>query len=730
MNKMYRWKAVCGFVLAALFTSGLLAAPPAVENFCILHISDLHIDPLTRTAKMPTGEEGARSTAAIAWICKEAQQPQKLDSLGITTPPPAFVIATGDVTEYGVIDRTWQHLESLFKPMGIPFYVTPGNHDNTWTAMTAILRKRYGGDHYSFDKFGCHFVCVDSAGIQEPLPCLEARTLHWLREDLARVPKDRPVFIFQHHPLSTTEFSTPFEQLRFLEVLREHNVVLLLMGHGHGVSKQRWNTVDSVMGGSTFGPNTGYSIISVMDGVLRVVYRYQDEKKPMQKVLEKPIARPEYPGIELLRPKAGWVSSGTAVPVIVRLDGEASQVKMTADIDASKENQGPLQLRDRVYSGMIPTRGLLPGRHFVQVKAEGLPGESNRAVEFIYQPSGAKAYLPIAELTAGMKAGPLVVDSGCIVATTDGRVIHVPTSEVSLAKGAVGARPAKKPALRTLCDTKVEIIHSPALVDGTLYFSAAEEGVFSIGLDGKLNWKRPVGAVVYGTPAIMGDAVYVGDMQGFVHSIDRKTGKLNWSKPHALFSIEMPLVAKDGVLYFGAWDGFLYAVNAADGSLKWKQPGPTRKSRYHAPADCSPVIVGDTLFVTDRGYLLGAYTLDGKYKGDIANNIAAIGPTADGKGFYARGLSNGITRYNAEGKAVWTQKVAMGRFPCPPVEAAGRVYACSNKGVLNALDAATGEVLWQYQVAPQLHVMAPVAADAEGNVYVAGMDGTVTVVRN
>ena len=110
--------------------------------------------------------------------------------------------------------------------------------------------------------------------------------------------------------------------------------------------------------------------------------------------------------------------------------------------------------------------------------------------------------------------------------------------------------------------------------------------------------------------------------------------------------------------------------------------------------------------------------------------MAAVGLSEDGKSFYARSTSKGLTRYDAGGKPVWSNPVSLGRFPVGPTEVGGKVYVCSNRGLLTVHDADTGEVLWRYQVTPQLHVMAPVAADAEGNACVAGMDGTVTRVRH
>ena len=139
--------------------------------------------------------------------------------------------------------------------------------------------------------------------------------------------------------------------------------------------------------------------------------------------------------------------------------------------------------------------------------------------------------------------------------------------------------------------------------------------------------------------------------------------------------------------------------------------------------------IGDRLFVTDRAYRFGSYRLsDGEYLGEIAKDVAAIGLTQDGQGIYARGLSKGLSRYDAQGKQAWTNPVEMGRFPVAPFEVAGRVYACSNRGLLTVHDAGSGKVLGEYQVTPDLHVMAPVTADADGNAIAVGMDGSATQV--
>lgn len=700
------------------------ATAPVVENFCFVQVSDIHISP------QPIGEPDpgdGRSAEVIAWVCDEIKQPQRLPN-GMTAPPPAFVAATGDLVEYGTIGRTWSHFEALWKPLSVPLYLVAGNHDNTWHSVTPYLRKRHGGDHYSFDRFGCHFAMIDSASLQEPVPSLEARTLNWLRADLERVPAETPVFVFQHHPLGTNEFATPLEQIRFLELLRGRNVTLLLMGHGHGVRAERWNGLDSVMGGSTFGPNSGYSIVSVLDGILRVTYRYKDTEKPMKVLLEKPIHRSSGPELRWGSAPVAPVDGILPIRGIQVAGAEVSAI--TADVDGLEGFRGDLKREADGWHLDLPLRGLLPGLHYIRIEATAGGSRLDRAATFLYEPksesssaSGREPARPsfrVAMLPAGVKAEPVPIEGGWAVATTAGRIDRI----------------SYQGEVTSLLNIGVEILHAPVIADGVMYFSAAELGVCAAALDGRMLWTRPVGAAVYGRPAVKGDRVFVGDLEGFLHAIDRRTGTIEWSKRHATFGIEMPVVEHGGMLYFGAWDGYVYAIDGREGALKWRQRGPAGQtgerllmSRYYAPADCPPVLAGDRLFVCDRSYRLGSYSLTGEYLGLIAENTAAIGATEDRAGILSRGLERGLTRYDSTGRRIWSADVPTGRFPCPPTAVGGRVFACSNLGELSVIDARDGQLLARCQAAPRLHVMAPAAADPAGRVMVAGMDGTLSILE-
>lgn len=722
-------------MIAALW--GASAAAGAVEDFCFLQVSDLHVGPYARGNPKPGKAD--RSVREIAWFCEQAHRPQPLTAEGGTTPRPSFVIATGDLTEYGVIHATWDHFEAFFKPLDLPLYVSPGNHDNTWTNMQPIMRRRHGGDHYSFDRFGCHFVNINTATPQEPVPSLEQRTLTWLADDLREVAPETPVFIFCHHPLSSREFAYPIEQLQFLDVLEGHNVALLLMGHGHSARHERWSTLDSVMGGTTYNPRpndprAGYAIVSVVDGTLRVGYRHLSPDRGFNMVFTKPITPAKVPSLELIEPRQenvhgrkAIVATGASVRLRIRVANGAAE-SATASIDNEDnrkcELHGPNNnARKPVLTGNVDCSKLSPGWHYVRLQAAVGGYELDEAIPLLV-PAPPSLRVAATRLSAGIKAAPLVLDDdNIVVATTAGTLEHISFA-------------AAEPRRKHLLDTEVEILDAPAMRDGRLYVSAAENGVYCVGLDGDVLWRHDVGEAVIGTPALDDRSVYVGDLEGNVHRINRQSGEIEWSTHHADFSIEQPLTLHEGVLYFGAWDGFVYAVHTIDGKQKWKSRGPAGhlpetkyRSRYYAPADCAPIVLGDRIYVCDRSYRLGGYGLDGAFLGQLSAGVAAISPTANRDGFYARGSNEGLTCYDATGMQRWSHPLALGRFPAG-VAATGRfVFACSNRGSVSCHDSTNGKALWTYEATPDLHVMAPVSCSTQDAVFVAGMDGTVTRIR-
>src|SRR5690606_10400466 len=166
-------------------------------------------------------------------------------------------IHTGDVFEYSLVDETWEDFTLATAEMQCPLCYVAGNHDNTWGEINNQSRESFGGDNFSFDYGDYHFICLNSAGLLEPLPYFDRATLDWLRADLDHTPQDRLLFLAMHHPLTDNAgYASEFEKLRLWNLLKGRRIALIMDGHWHIVHCKQWQQIDRVNGGATFGPHT------------------------------------------------------------------------------------------------------------------------------------------------------------------------------------------------------------------------------------------------------------------------------------------------------------------------------------------------------------------------------------------------------------------------------------------------------------------------------------------
>ena len=737
--------------LLALLLTALTAARAPAEDFAFVHISDIHVSPHLLRSGPP---EPLRGGDTIAWICRETAGPQQPGPLGITTPAPALAIATGDLTEYGVIDDTWELFEQAFRPLPCPLYVVPGNHDNTWVALYHVMRRRHGGENYSFDRFGCHFVCICSASPQEPVPTIDGKTRAWLRRDLGAVRPGTPIFVALHHPPDSNELANRAEYDTLIDLLRDHNVVLLLYGHGHGVSHQNFDGIDGIMGGSTFGNNAGYALVSVQNDTLYAAYRYHApaDGREWQPLLTRPLKRsPPQRLFQITAPLPGRVIRDRTLRLVLDLPAPlAGPPVLRADIDGTEARAAPLADAPPVdgrqrLAWEVELAALSPGRHLLSVRLRGSDGAYDlRTTDFFFRdgPLWSRA------LPAAVKAGPLVADERVYVARTDGvlSALDRRTGE-TVWEYATGGEILGTPAWSEEPDSGRRL----------LVFGSGDGKVYALDDSGRALWTFDAAVPVYGAPLVADGTVYIGDNGGRMHALDVLSGRRRWTFERADYAIECRPCVWGELLVFGAWDGYLYALHTGDGRPAWKVWGPKSSAggaaRYYAPADCGPVVLRGTgipparspggsaarpgqsgpaanaLFVCDRGYILATFQPDGSPGQRLAENIAAIAPDTAGQYLYCRSTTDRVLKFDAAGNRLWESSVPAGRFPIPPTERGDAVYVCSNRGLLSVLDAGDGSVRWQYQVTCGFYVMAPVAVAEDRTCYVAGMDGTVTALR-
>ncbi len=707
------------------------AAAEEARRFSLLHFTDIHVGPYL-AKDGPTGP--VRGHETLAWLCAEAGRPQAV-AADWTAPPPAAAIATGDLTEFGVIDDTWGAFERALAALPCPLHVLPGNHDNTWTAMYAILRARHGGTNHSFAVGGCHFVCLSSASPQEPVPTLDAATRAWLRADLERLPPHTPVFVALHHPLYSAEFANPAEQATLIDLLRDYNVVLLLYGHGHRVEARDNGGLPGVMGGATFGKNAGYGLLVVEGDRVRYAYRYHRALATQPAEREQPEWEPVWEGripavtpprvLDITAPAADASAADETLVVTLKLrDPARARDGLIASVAVDEHAPCDVALTADTVTARVSLTGLDPGAHLLHVRVRPADADSQRTAPLdvrtrVFQVARPEVRVRWRQtLPAAVKAGPVVVDGHLIVARND---------------GVVAAHDRRSGAMQWSVSTGGEVLATPAWADGLVVFGSGDGRVYAVDEHGTERWRFDAGAPVYGEPRIADETVYIADNAGRLHALRLADGARRWVFERADFGSEGRPEIWGDLVVFGAWDGYLYALGRADGRLRWRSAGPKSSegggaARYYAPADCGPVASGDALLVCDRGYVLGLYDRAGRLAEKHPLKVAALAPTGDGRGAWARTVEARVLRLNEWGAVDRVIEAPAGRFPVPPTAAGGRLYVCSNRGQLNVFDAADGRKLWTYQATPGFFVMAPVAVDDVGVCYVAGMDGTLVAV--
>lgn len=302
--------------------------------------------------------------------------------------------------------------------------------------------------------------------------------------------------------------------------------------------------------------------------------------------------------------------------------------------------------------------------------------------------------------TANIGSGFAVADGTAWYTTTSGKVCALSTADGSV---------------RWTKTFDGKIWATPALGSGTLVFTTSNGTVYAMDAEsGAGIWEYP-GSSKVASPAIYGDAVYVGSSDGAFRALNLSDGKLKWRCTGiAGFCDATPYVDKSQVVA-GAWGGGLYSMDAASGKLQWKWTGPT--SYLLAPGACPPLKTGNKIFVAspDRN----TYCVDAG-KGTIVYSVEggreSIAMSADGAVLYVKNIeTTAFAMKTSDGSKLWEVETGLGKdIGSSALCAVGDlVLIPSDKGYILALDAATGDIRWKHKVG--LGLVNPLSAWVESN---------------
>lgn len=146
---------------------------------------------------------------------------------------PEFVLSVGDFIRGNSADRAglekeWAEFDAELKPLKVPFFFVPGNHDINNDVMRDVWKKRSGVASYCFLYKNVLFLALDSTG--EKGDVIPEYQIEAVRAALEKYPQPRWTFVFLHHPLWLYDTPNGFPRIEKLLVGRKHTVIA---GHFH-----------------------------------------------------------------------------------------------------------------------------------------------------------------------------------------------------------------------------------------------------------------------------------------------------------------------------------------------------------------------------------------------------------------------------------------------------------------------------------------------------------------
>ena len=259
-------------------------------------------------------------------------------------------------------------------------------------------------------------------------------------------------------------------------------------------------------------------------------------------------------------------------------------------------------------------------------------------------------------------------------------------------------------------ESQKRIVGTPAVSEGVVVFGSADRFVYGLNAEnGSLLWKVEAKEPVLGAVTIDKGIAYVGASDQTFRGIEIHSGKVVWEYAGVKGYIESkPLVTADKVI-FGAWDNTLYALDKNTGKELWKWTGGLTRMHY-SPAAVWPVAAEGKVFIADPQRAMTAVDIENGntvWRTFESKVRETIGLSEDGQQIYSKTMNDSIVCYTTQGKApqkIWASNVGFGyeHAPSMPQEKGGVVYGSTKEGLIFALEAKTGKVLWKRKIGNSL----------------------------
>ncbi len=253
-----------------------------------------------------------------------------------------------------------------------------------------------------------------------------------------------------------------------------------------------------------------------------------------------------------------------------------------------------------------------------------------------------------------------------------------------------------------------KVYSTPAVAKGRLVVGSSDHHIYGLNAkNGQLIWKLKTDKAVLGSPEIKGSLAYIGGSDGIFRAIDITSGKLVWEFKDVKGYVSSKPTLADGKVIFGSWSNGFYALDEKSGALIWEWNNGHQNRMFSAGA-CYPVVANGRVFIVAPDRFMTA--LDLKTGKEIwrEKNVdirvrESMGLSYDSQLVYAKTMDGEVigVPVNSSGLDVkWksTLKLPYELAPSAILSHRDFVLVPSDKGLLSAINAKTGELIWQYKI--------------------------------
>lgn len=537
-------------LLPALFFFAITFSSDAQWNpFRFAFISDTHIGSPNGSA-----EEDLRRTVA------DINQMKDID----------FVVITGDITELGT-DAEIRLAKQILSELTVPYYIIPGNHDSGWSESGGVtFGKVFGSDKFLFEHKGIVFIgCASGPYVRMSDGHIPRDAVVWMEKELKKIPPGKPLIFLNHYPIDNS-LDNWYEAI---DLLKQHNTLAILCGHGHNNHSLNFEGIPGVMGRSNLRAKSltgGYNLVDVRADSLVFAERR--------------------PAILTLAP---WAS--------VKLESHQYLPSSGYARPSFKVNDSFPSVHARwVYrsdANVIST----PATSDQSV----IFGNSLGKVEAISLATGRKQW--------SWQSGNAVYSSPAI---SRNRVVF------GSGDGNIYCLSADKGQLLWQFKTGAAVLGNPLIAGNIVYIGGSDHHFRAVDLvTGKERWNfNGLDGPVVSTPVLYEGKLIFGAWDRNLYALDAANGQLLWSwnngSPVRNFSPAACIpVIHDGVVYIVAPDRFLTAIDIHTGATLWRTNESTVRESIGISADGQYVYgktMNDTIvaFHTSRVKEPAAWKLD------------------------------------------------------------------------------------------------------------------------